>query len=256
LVNSGLKFDGIRYIIDFEDFESKITENKVKLFLLCNPHNPVGRAWSESELRRLGEICLRNGVIVVSDEIHSLFVYDGVKHVCFAAVDGRFSDNLILCTSPGKAFNIAGLQLSDIFIPNASLRAKFRRVHNASGYSQLNTFAHSGAFAAYKYGGEWLKQLLAYLQANRDFMLTYLAEHLPQIKMNVPESTYLAWLDLSSLKLSRAEQKRLIVDKAGLWLDNGGIFGEDYSSFERLNFACPRSVLKVALDRLAAAVNG
>ncbi|MDR3216098.1 MAG: pyridoxal phosphate-dependent aminotransferase [Clostridiaceae bacterium] len=254
LIDNGLKFDGIKYVVDFADFENKITENNVKLFLLCSPHNPVGRVWTEAELLRLAEICLRHNVIIVSDEIHSLFVYDGNKHTCFGALGEKFYDNLVLCTSPGKAFNIAGLQLSDIFIPNPALRDKFRREHNASGYSQLNTFSHSGALAAYKYGDGWLKQLLAYLQGNRDFIKDFLECRIPEITMPLPEGTYLAWLDLSALKLSRPEQKALIVDKAKLWLDNGRMFGDKYSSFERINFACPRSILATALEQLEKAL--
>ncbi|MDR2046848.1 MAG: pyridoxal phosphate-dependent aminotransferase [Clostridiales bacterium] len=254
LVNNDLINDGGAYSVDFRDFEQKVIRNGVKLFLLCNPHNPVGRVWTEAELKKLGGICLEHNVTVVSDEIHSCFIYGGFEYKSFLTFP-EFSRISVVCTSPGKTFNLAGLQLSDIFIPDAALFRKFAAEHNKSGYSQLNAFAHAGALAAYKYGGEWLEQLLAYLQANRDFLKDYIEENIPKISMTPPESTYLAWLDFNRLGLSPAEQKDLVVNKAGLWLDRGEIFGDNGRGFERLNFACPRSVLEQAAERLKNAVN-
>ncbi|MDR2091567.1 MAG: pyridoxal phosphate-dependent aminotransferase [Clostridiales bacterium] len=248
IVNNLVNKDGV-YGIDFEDFEKKIVENDVKLFLLCNPHNPVGRVWTEDELTRLGGICLRNNVVAVSDEIHANFVYKGHKHVSFLSFPEFFPISAV-CTSPGKTFNLAGLQLSDIFVPDPVLRGKFLAEHRKSGYSQLNSFAHAGALAAYKFGGEWLRQLLAYLEKNRGFMKKYIDENIPAIKMHPPEGTYLAWLDFNGSGISYCKRRNAVVDKAGLWLDKGEIFGEAGAGFERLNFACPRSVLEKALIRL------
>jgi cystathionine beta-lyase len=252
VVNNLVNTDGA-YSVDFEDFERKIVENRVKLFLLCNPHNPVGRVFSYSELKRMGEICLKHKVVAVSDEIHANFVYDGRKHISFLSFP-EFFPIAAVCTSPGKTFNLAGLQLSDIFVPDKTLREKFAAEHRKSGYSQLNTFAHAGALAAYKYGGEWLWQVLTYLEKNRDFMKKYVDENIPEIKMQTPEGTYLAWLDFNKIGVPYEKRRETIIGKAGLWLDKGEIFGEAGNGFERLNFACPRSVLERALEGLKNAV--
>ncbi|MDR3319159.1 MAG: pyridoxal phosphate-dependent aminotransferase [Clostridiales bacterium] len=255
LINSPLvRADG-GYIIDFSDFEKKITDNGVKLFILCSPHNPVGRVWTRGELTRLGEICLKHNVIVVSDEIHSDFVYPGNKHYTFHTLDDRFLNNTVLCTSPGKSFNLAGLQFSDILIPNGDLRKRFTAECDKCGYDQLNIFGIVAAEAAYRYGEPWLAALVAYLEKNADFIAGYLKQNLPQIKYQKPEGTYLAWLDFSALRLSQKELDRLITYKAGLWLDSGLIFGAEGAGFQRINFACPRSVLKEALDKLTKALS-
>ncbi|MDR3262825.1 MAG: pyridoxal phosphate-dependent aminotransferase [Clostridiales bacterium] len=255
LVNSALVVRGAQYTADFDDFEKQIVENEVKLFLLCSPHNPVGRVWTKDELIRMGEICLKHNVIIAADEIHANFVFSGHTHHNFLTLDKRFHAITVLCTSPGKTFNIAGLQLSDIFIPDPALKEKFLREHRRSGYSQLNTFAHSGALAAYKYGGNWLDALLKYLEANRDFIQRYIEQNIHGIDFFLPEGTYLAWLDFRKLNLTYKEQKELIINKAGLWLDSGLIFGHGGAGFERLNFACPRVLLEQALEQLKNAVD-
>ncbi|MDR3293747.1 MAG: pyridoxal phosphate-dependent aminotransferase, partial [Clostridiales bacterium] len=254
LVNSPLKNQDGYYTIDFEDFEKKIVENDVKLFLLCSPHNPVGRVWTAAELTRLGEICLRHGVIVASDEIHANIVYPEHRHSVFLTLDKRFEKNTAVFTSPGKTFNLAGLQISDIFIPNPELFKLFKDEYDRSGYSQLNTFAHIGSYAAYKSGAVWLKELLAYLDGNRRFIADFLQKNLPQIGYKIPEGTYLAWLDLKKLGLSVTAQYDLVVNRARLWLDSGKIFGIDGIGFERVNFACPQAVLKQALEQLVEAI--
>lgn len=247
--NTLLEKDG-KYTMDLEDFERKVRENHVKLFLLCNPHNPVGRVWTREELLQAGEICHKHGVLVVSDEIHHDFVYPGNRHFVFAALDGRFQEMTVTCTAPSKTFNLAGLQVSNIFIPNGELRKRFKREVDRTGYSQLNTFGLAACESAYRYGGEWLEQLKGYLKGNLDFTREYLAENIPGIRLVEPEGTYLVWLDCRGLGLSARELDRAVVEKAGLWLDGGSMFGECGAGFQRINIACPRATLREALGRL------
>lgn len=254
LVNSNLVLRNGRYEIDFEDFEAKIVQEKVKLFLLCSPHNPVGRVWTKDELQRIGDICLKHDVKIVSDEIHADFVYSGYRHHVLPTVDKRFEDISIICTAPSKTFNLAGLQVSNIFIPNTELRKAFIRQIDAIGYSQVNMLGLHACQAAYEGGREWLDQLREYLKGNLDFTRTYLEQNLPQIKLIEPEGTYLIWLDCRGLGLPEEELENLIVHKAKLWLDSGAIFGKAGEGFERINIACPRSILKEALERLKKAV--
>lgn len=244
-----------RYHMNLSDFEEKITQHKVKLFLFCSPHNPVGRVWTEEELRKLGEICIRHDVLIVSDEIHEDFVFEGHKHTVFSTLSEELNNRIITCTSPGKTFNMAGLQVSNILIANPKIRSQFRRQIEASGYSQLNTAGLVGCEAAYRYGGQWYEELLGYLQGNLDFLRTYLRNNIPDIRLTEPDGTYLIWLDLRSLGLTAAEQEDLITNKAGLWLDSGSMFGASGEGYERINIACPRSILKEALDRLKAAID-
>ena len=254
LVNNVLVLRNGHYEIDFEDFEQKIIQEKVKLFVLCSPHNPVGRVWTREELQKIGEICLKYGVKVVSDEIHSDFVYGDRKHYVFTTVDPRFEEFSIVCTAPSKTFNLAGLQASNIFIPNVQIRKAFLKQMSAVGYSQLNMIGLHACKAAYETGREWLEELKVYLKGNLDFVREYLEQNLPQIKLIEPEGTYLIWLDCRALGLSEAKLEHLIVHEAKLWLDSGAIFGKDGEGFERINIACPRAVLEEACKRLYRAV--
>lgn len=254
LINSPLKLKDGHYEIDFEDLEEKIQANSVKLFLLCSPHNPVGRVWQEWELRKLGDICLRHGVLVVSDEIHSDFTYEGHVHHVFANLSPEISDITVTCTAPSKTFNLAGLQVSNIFISNAKLRKQFKKAVDAAGYSQLNLMGLVACQAAYEKGEPWFKALKAYLAENLEFVRVYLKNHLPQISLVEPEGTYLIWLDFRRLGLTEAQREDLIVNKAHLWLDSGAMFGPDGEGFERINIACPRAVLKKALEQLEKAL--
>lgn len=254
LVNNQLKYENGRYSIDFEDFEQKVIDNKVKLFLLCSPHNPVGRVWTIEELTRLGEICIKHQVLIVSDEIHCDFTYPGHTHTIFASINEEFARNSILCTSPSKTFNLAGLQTSNIFIANQDYRIKFIQELNASGYSQLNSLGLVACQSAYKNGSLWLHELKQYLYDNLLFLRKYLQENIPQIKLIEPEGTYLVWLDCSELKLDYKELEQLITEKAKLWLDGGIIFGRQSALFERINIACPRVILQQALEQLSQAI--
>lgn len=255
LVNNELVLKDGHYEIDFEDFEQKIIRNKVKLFILCSPHNPVGRVWTYEELHKLGEICIRHDVKVVSDEIHSDFVYEGRKHHVFTTVDPAFEQISIICTAPSKTFNLAGLQISNIFIPDSNMRKAFLKQIDSVGYSQVNMIGLHACQAAYETGREWLEELKVYLKGNLDYVRTYLEENLAQIKLIEPEGTYLIWLDCRALGLNEEHLEHLIVHEAKLWLDEGAIFGEAGEGFERINIACPRAVLVEALKRLYEAVN-
>ena len=254
LVNNALVLRNGHYEIDFEDFEQKIIQEQVKLFVLCSPHNPVGRVWTKEELQKIGEICLKYGVKVVSDEIHSDFVYGDRKHYVFTTVDPRFEEFSIVCTAPSKTFNLAGLQASNIFIPNVQIRKAFLKQMSAVGYSQLNMIGLHACKAAYETGREWLEELKVYLKGNLDFVREYLEQNLPQIKLIEPEGTYLIWLDCRALGLPEAKLEHLIVHEAKLWLDSGVIFGKDGEGFERINIACPRAILEEACKRLCRAV--
>lgn len=254
LINNQLVYEDGKYHIDFEDFERKIIEHQVKLFLLCSPHNPVGRVWTREELTRLGEICLKHQVIVVADEIHCDFTYQGYSHIPFASIREEFAQNAVICTSPSKTFNVAGLQVANILIPNETLRKKFRHENAANGYSQGNAIGLKACRLAYEKGEEWYRQLKEYLQKNLEFARTFLDERLPEIKLVEPEGTYLIWLDCSGLSLDAVGLEKLITEEAKLWLDAGRIFGKESALFERINIACPRKTLEQALLQLEAAV--
>jgi len=253
VINNPLVLKDGHYEINFEEFEEKIVENKVKIFLLCSPHNPVGRVWKEWELKKIGDICRENQVIVVSDEIHCDFVYEGHKHIIFTNVDKTFEEFTLICTAPSKTFNMPGLQASNILIPNDVLRRGFIKAVKQTGYSQINMIGLSACEAAYKHGGDWIKELNLYLKSNLEFVKIFLKENLPEVKLIEPEGTYLLWLDFRGLKLSNKQRDDLIINKAKLWLSKGETFGMGGEGFERINIACPRSVLKEALESLQIA---
>ncbi len=242
-----------RYHIDLDDFEKKIVEEKIKLFFLCNPHNPVGRVWTREELTKLGDICVERHVIVVSDEIHQDFVFKG-KHLVFADLKKEYEDISIVCTSPSKTFNIASLMMSNIFIPNRDLKRKFCKGLDAAGMSQLGVMGLVACEAAYSKGEEWYQAMYSYVADNIAFTKRYVETDLPGVRMIGHEGTYLVWLDFRGTGLSTDALERLIVHKAKLWLDSGKIFGESGRGFQRINVACPRSVLSEALERIRKAL--
>ena len=254
VVENELIYENGQYHIDFDDFERKIAKNKVRLFLLCSPHNPVGRVWKLDELQKMGAICEKYDVTVVSDEIHCDFAFDEHPHTPFAAACPSLAEKTILCTSVSKSFNLAGLQVSNIFIPGRALREKVKKEIDRCGYSQLNMLGLAACKAAYQGGEDWLKAMKAYMRENLDFLRSYLQENLPQIRLAEPQGTYFAWLDCSGLGLPRDQLDDLVVNGAKLWLDSGHVFGENSSQFQRVVLACPRSILKQALDQLKKAV--
>jgi len=247
LVNELVYKDG-SYAIDFEDFENQI--KNAKLFILCNPHNPVGRVWTRDELLRMGEICLRYDVKVIADEIHQDIIFSPNKHLVFTALDNRFADITITCTAPSKTFNLAGLNHANIFISNNDLRASFKQEYGSCGLSQPNIMGLISCEAAYTDGAQWLDELIDYLKGNMDFLDNFLQTNISKIKLVKPQGTYLAWFDCHELGLSSKDLNDAITNKAKLWLNDGPMFGKGGSGFQRMNVACPRSILQKAALRL------
>jgi cystathionine beta-lyase len=245
LVNSG---DG-HYTVDFDDFEKKLAEG-VKMFILCSPHNPVGRVWTLDELKQIGELCLKYNVLVVSDEIHSDLVFKPHKHVYFASISEEFANRTVTFIAPSKTFNIAGLSSSAVYSDNPELYRKFCRYVNHLSVSAGTIFGNVALEAAYTYGDEWLKQLLDYLDGNCEYVVDYLKRYIPQIKTGKPEGTYLMWLDCSALNMTPSQIHEFMVSKAGIAVNPGRIFGDEGELFVRLNVATQRAVLAQALDSL------
>lgn len=238
-----------RYHIDFKDFEKKITENSIRLFLLCNPHNPSGRVFTKDELTKLGEICLKYNVIVVSDEIHNDFIFKG-KHTVFASINKEFENISVICTSASKTFNLAGMLISNIFIPNSGLRNKFRHQAAAAGISQLSALGLVATKAAYQQGGEWYENMCLYVRDNIEFAKEYVKNNLAGVNVIDGEGTYLLWLDFRGTGIDVPELDRRIIHDAKRWLDSGKIFGRAGEGFQRINVAAPRSIVKKCLEQI------
>ncbi len=254
VVENPLKLTEDRYEIDFEDLEGKIEDNKVKVLVLCNPHNPVGRVWTKEELVRLGELCIKNNVIVISDEIHCDLVYKEYKHISFASINDDFAQISAVCTAPSKTFNLAGLQTSSIIIANTELRKKFFDVLEDNGIWAPNIFGIEALEAAYNYGEQWLDEVIEYLKGNLDFLTQYISKNIPKLKIIKPEGTYLVWVDCRELGMDSKELHNYFLNKAGVWFDEGYIFGRGGDGYERINIACSRKLLEEALKRMEAAV--
>ena len=253
VIDNPLRLVDGHYTIDFEDFEQKIVAHKIKLFILCSPHNPVGRVWTRAELEQIAAICLRHNIIVVADEIHEEFVRPGFRHIPFASLSEETAAITLTCTSPSKTFNLAGLQISNIFIRNEELRRRFKEELSRTGYDEPNTLGLAGAKAAYEHGAAWHTQLLAYLEENHVRAKEFIAAHLPKVKLIEPEGTYLLWLDFSAYGLTDEALNEKIIRDAHLWLDDGPIFGVGGSGFQRINIACPWATLEQGLKNLAVA---
>ncbi len=248
---SPLRYADNTYTIDYEDLERKAADPKVTAMLLCNPHNPAGRVWRRDELLRIGEICLRHGVTVVSDEIHCELVFPGHRYTPFASISEAFLRHSVTCISPSKAFNIAGLQIANIICADAGLRAKIDRAINDNEVCDVNPFGVIATQAAYNEGEEWLDQLIEYLHANYRCMQEFCRERLPDFPVAVLEGTYLVWMDCRKLGLQSEELGQQLVDRAGLWLNAGTMYGAEGEGFMRWNIACPRAVLLEGLNRFA-----
>ncbi len=226
------------------------------MFLLCSPHNPVGRVWNKEELTRMGKLCVKHNVFVVSDEMHSDLVYKPFKHIPFPTISKKNSMISAVCSAPGKTFNLAGLQTSNIIIANSVLRKRLKLfLYKRNGLVEPNQFGMAASIAAYKYGEPWLEQALNYIYENYLFLKSFFQKKLPEIRIFDLEATYLVWLDFNALNFSLETLRKVIFQKAKVGLNDGRTFGEkEGSGFYRINIACPRSILKKALIRIAAAV--
>ena len=249
LVISELTETNGRYQFNFDDIETKIKKHSVKMFLLCSPHNPVGRVWTKDELKKIGNICLANNVTIVSDEIHSDFIYQGNTHTPLASISDELAKITVTCTAPSKTFNLAGLQASNTVVLDPVIRRKIEKSIAASGYFEINTMASVSTKAAYQYGGEWLDGLLSYLEESRQILQKAFPTDFP-ISLIQPEGTYLAWLDCRKTELTSTKLYDIFLNKARVWLHKGDTFGKSGNGFMRLNFACPHSVLCEAIDRI------
>lgn len=241
--------DGL-YEMDFADMERKIIDNNVKMFILCSPHNPVGRVWTKEELGKVIEICKRHNVLIISDEIHCDFVYPGYEHTMLPTLAEDYIDHMIVCTAPSKSFNLAGLQLSHIFIPDEKLRSRFQKELMRIPYDESGMLALVAGRAAYEKGAGWMDELKEYLWENICYLRDFLQTNLPKVKLVEPQGTYLVWLDFSQYDMTPQELEGKMRYEAKLWLDEGTMFGKEGAMFERMNIACPRTVLKKALEQL------
>ena len=262
VANNPLKLLGEQYEIDFEDLENQFKpimrmgpmSPKVRMMILCSPHNPVGRVWTESELTRLGELMVKKDVLVIADEIHCELLFKGHRHVPFAKISESFAQNSITCIAPSKTFNLAGLEASILIIPNPKLRKQFEE--SRKGFlPSVNILGMVAMEAAFRYGDEWLEQFLSHMQSNYDFLEEYFRKYIPQIKVIRPEGTYLVWLDCRELGLSPKELERFMNHKAKVGLDHGYAFGPSGEGFERINIACPKPLLEDGLKRIKKAVS-
>ena len=248
--NQLLEKDG-RYEIDFDDFAAKAAREDVKLFILCSPHNPVGRVWAEDELRRMADICLENNVYVLSDEIHFDLIMPGYKHISMYNLGEKYINNTILFTAPSKTFNLAGMHASNIFIPDENIRNALKKKYG--GFS-LAALSYKAVEFAYARATGWMEAMVDYIDGNRKFVMDFLAERLPMLTAPTLEGTYLLWLDMRKLGLSEEEKSELLYQKAYVFGDKGTVFGPGGEGFERINLACPRWVLKEAFERLEKAI--
>jgi cystathionine beta-lyase len=255
VASSALRLTGGRYEMDFDDLAEKAADPAVKLAILCSPHNPVGRVWSREELTRYAEICSENGVRVIADELHSDLIMPGRQFVSYGTLDERFLKDVFVCTAPSKTFSLAGLQTSNIIVPDTELRDELRIELRALGLWGTNPFGLVGTEAAYNHGEPWLEQVIDYIWGNLEYLDNYLKSRLPSMKLIPIEGTYLAWVDCRDLGLGGEALKSLMMDDARVYLDTGHIFGPEGEGFVRMNVACRRQTLEQALARIERAVN-
>lgn len=253
LVNSELILRNGRYEINFEDFEKKAADEKNRICILCNPHNPVGRVWTKEELEKVGEICAQNGVLVISDEIHNDLILPGYEHTVFASISEKFADNSITCTAPSKTFNTAGLMTSNLVISNPKLMEKVKKFRSEQAIFSCNVAGYKACEIAYNECEDWLDELLKVLDINQKLVKNFLEQRIPEIRVFDLEGTYLQWLDCRALQMSVQELEKFMVTEAQIFADEGYMFGACGEGFERWNLACPTAVVQNALDRLANA---
>ena len=255
LSSCALKYENNTFSIDFDDLERRAADPKTPLLLLCNPHNPSGRVWTREELQRIGDICIKHNVIVVSDEIHCEIVHPGYKYIPFASISEEFQKHSVTCISPSKAFNIAGLQIANIIVENDEWRQRIDKAININEVCDVNPFGVIATIAAYNEGEEWLNQLLQYIHDNYLFFKDYCEEHLPQLPVAPLEGTYLAWMDCRSLGIPSEELEEELMKEAKLWLNAGSMYGKEGEGFMRWNLACPRQLVKEGLERFSQFVD-
>ena len=248
-----IKLDDGSYIMDYEDIEAKIKD--VKIFILCNPHNPVGRVWTREELTRLGQICLKHNVIVISDEIHSDIILKNHKHTPFASISKEFCKNTITCMAPTKTFSLAGLQSSFLVMSNPYYYEVMDRAFSTLDIKRNNAFSLVATEAAYNYGEDWLDELIKYIEDNVDFAIEYIKTHMPKLKVKKPEGTYLLWVDFNSLNVDEKDLKDALINKGKVALNSGSSFGIGGDGYYRINLACPRAMVLEALKRIEFAIN-
>lgn len=253
IVENPLKYEDGRFTMDFADLEAKLASGQAKMMLLCSPHNPVGRVWTPEELRQVGELCLRYGVPVVSDEIHFDLIYPGHKHTMFGTLSEEFAQNSITLFAPTKTFNLAGIQTSQAVIPNAKWRRMFNHRVNALNLYLESYFSLTAVEACYTRSDDWLDELLQYLDGNRRYVNDFFREHLPEVVVAKTEGTYLIWLDFTALGLTQNQLKQWMYHEAKVALHDGALFGSPGEGFLRLNIACPRSLLENGLERMKQA---
>ena len=239
--------------IDFADFAAKVKQ--CSIFLLCSPHNPLGLVWDPADLKKMAELCIENGTLLVSDEIHSDLIFHGKRHTPTAALSPEIAGSTITCVSATKTFNLAGLQASTTIFPNVEMKAAFDKFWGRMDIHRNNAFSSVAVEAAYREGEEWLEQLLPYISDNFDYVRDYCAKYIPRIHPNCPDATYLMWLDCRELGMNNEELRDFFIRKAGLGLNEGYTFGRSLSGYMRLNAACPRSILEQAMRQLKAAVD-
>ncbi len=254
LITSPLRLTDKGYEIDWGDFQEKV--KGAKMLLLCSPHNPGGRVWTKEELTTLGNLCLENDVIVVSDEIHADLTLPPFQHTPFASISESFAEISVTCVAPTKTFNLAGLQSAAVIIPNSTLKKQFNATQQRQGFFTLNAFAVAGTEAAYRHGAEWLDSLLTYLKQNIDKTCSFIETYIPKLSVMRPEATYLVWIDCRRLERTEQQLKQLLLHKGKIAVELGSKFGEEGRGFIRLNVACARETLENALNRLAAAFEG
>ena len=255
LDSCALRYEDNTFSIDYEDLERRAADPKTTLMLLCNPHNPSGRVWTREELRRIGDICIKNNVVVVADEIHCELVHPGFTYTPFASVSEEFQKHSVTCVAPSKAFNIAGLQIANIIVENDKWRQRIDKAININEVCDVNPFGVIATIAAYNEGEEWLNQLLQYIHGNYLFFKDYCEEHLPQLPVAPLEGTYLAWMDCRSLGIPSEELEEELMKEAKLWLNAGSMYGKEGEGFMRWNLACPRQLVKEGLERFSQFVN-
>lgn len=249
-----LRLNKGRYEMDLKDLEKKARDSRAKMIILCSPHNPTGRVWTKEELTRFGEICLSNQILVLSDEIHCDLIYPGHKHTPFASISKNFAQNSIICTSPSKPFNLPGLKVSNIVISNEKLRNAFKKALNSSGVNEANCFASIALEAAYNECEDWLDAVILYIKENLEFLKNFVKSNLSGVEVIEPEGTYLAWLDFRKVGFNARQLSKVLLEEAKVALSKGSLFGNGGKGFNRINLACPRSILKDALSRIANAI--